>query len=938
MRALSVVFVLVLMLGTMLGVGGCASETLDLSDIAQGDTIEVIKNLYWRSERVGLATVNVVDEQAKSDVTFKQTSSLYNEQEGVKLTFKPTAYLNVRLSKPRIDVLTKEDLPVTLENEYIESRTPYKNQTTFGEDVVKIFEYSDGQKATVSYGYRYTGVIVGNDTLAVPHVEVDNVAYVEQTLESYGDKTETEDPYKSVLAFQADYTIRGTSSDEVTSTVEMKPWYLKVVSSEATKVLKVEYDGKFIDCPVSAYELVEKVTTNKSEFSNTYKVPLSFEINVPSAREQPSLDSLFNAVSKGKFTEKQFAEVKNEDGFTVRTMTGTYVSSNTGKEAKTAVESTVSFTYQYPVKFESEYGKYDISPLVLSFKEVDFEVKKISENKDSKLFRSVNTIEGTLGTCSLDLIEEIVNLRVQNEKEPNVTRVDSTYVLKGDGDDYIVDKTVIWSDGSKTTTTYDYKGRHSASAQPFGNKVTTSLNWNENTLQRVSKSTETEEKKFSDKTKFTAVYTTSNWRSDATNGVQSGAFAFQETTPQVKFIDGAVSKTFPERKYTLTGKGADVAANFTMMTVSGVAYKAYAYDYVTKVMWNGANEPDLVSKGYLLMSADETGDPTYTPSQSWNGNTVTVKVVKTIPHTQAQDEVKTYTKAFTVGLGGLTDGRVYAENTNFSTTETHTENSSSAKDGPWTVVTYKRNFAYKVSNGAVTRDDLKAAVTDAVINFDDGSYQHSFNVRLNVTKNERLGTAKTEGNYLVTPHILTVSGATADGKNFSDKATTSIYVEQGGDEPEPPHLGKPKAFTVTATFDPTAKVTRRAFVFNWEDGVTYAVCDYETALPASGDFMFKKDSYNGYNSVGYDKNNTSNHWQPARGVDGNDAIRWYASNGGLMSAIDKALSCKVIGWKNVVNGDYALVIPGYTYEIHGYDITVKAPNGKTVTFNSHYNP
>ncbi|MCM1323914.1 MAG: hypothetical protein NC218_07120 [Acetobacter sp.] len=935
-RASSVLFVLMLLIGTMLGTS--CSEQLSNVSTPITDTITIIKDLYWTSERTGIATVTVKDTLVKSEVTFKQTSRLYNQKEEINLTFNPTAYLNIRLTKSRIDVLTKDELPATLTKQYIQSRTPYKNKTDFGEDVIAIYEFSNGQKATVSYGYRCMGVIVGNDTLTVPHVEVDNVSFIRQTYENFGQKTEIEDPYKAILVFNAQYTIKGTSKSDVTANVEMKPWYHKVVTSEATKVEDVSYSGKFLNCPVDAYELIEKVKTNKGEFSNTYRVNLALEVKKPNEREQPSLDSLFNEVSKGNFSEKLFSETKNKDGFTVRTMTGTYTSTNTGKQARTAVESSVNFTYQYPVKFESEYGTYNIDPLKLSFEEIEFEVEKISETKEAKLFQSVNTVEATIGTCTLNLIEEVVNLRIQKEKEPNVVKVDSTYTLKGSGDDYIVDKTIIWSDGSKTTTTYDYKGRHNATATPFGNKVTTSLNWNENPLQRVSQSKESEEKKFSDVTKFTAVYTTSNWRSDANNGTESGSFSFTETSPVVTFIDGAITKTFPERKYTLTGMGADVASNFTTMVVNGKNYKAYAYDYITKAEWNGTTEPNLVSNGFLLMPADVTGEPVYTPSQSWNGNTTTVKVTKTTPHTEAEDEVQTFTKNFTIGLSGLTNGKIYADNTNFSAAETHTENSSTANDNPWTVVTYKRNYAYKLSNGAATRDDLKAEVTDAEITFNDGTFRHTFNVRLNVTKNENFGNARKESDYTVTPHTLTVTGTTIDGKTVSSKGTTDIYVKEPSTEPEPPHLGKPKSFTVTATFDPTSKVTRRAFVFNWEDGVTYAVCDYETMLPASGDFMFKKDSYNGYNSVGYDKNNPTQHWQPARGSDDSDAIRWHFANGTVMSAIDKALSCKVIGWKNIVDGDYALIIRGYTYEINGYNLTVKAPNGETVTFNSHYNP
>ena len=36
------------------------------------------------------------------------------------------------------------------------------------------------------------------------------------------------------------------------------------------------------------------------------------------------------------------------------------------------------------------------------------------------------------------------------------------------------------------------------------------------------------------------------------------------------------------------------------------------------------------------------------------------------------------------------------------------------------------------------------------------------------------------------------------------------------------------------------------------------------------------------------------------------------------------------------NGKYALYIDGYSYTINGYEITVTAPNGETVTFDSHY--
>lgn len=1080
-------------------------------------------DVYWQSERVAIVETNVEDDLAKSDLTFTQTSYIYSEKDEFRQDFSPEAYVRIRLAKERIEVSSAEELPVTAVREYILSKTPYADnaKSMFGVDVVKVSELSDGNVATIEYGWRATGFISGADTLWAPHAEPVEVAFKEYALEEFGEKTETEDPYKLIAKYNATYVIKGTSAASVSRERELAPWYYKIIMDDPTSVENVTYEGRFVDCPYNAYELVEKVVTNKGEFSNTYRVSLSLNVTAPDVREQPSLDSLFASVSVGKLTENVFSEIKDANGFTIRTMSGTYVSTATGKEKSSKVESTASFTYQFPVKFESEYGSYDIAPLKLSFRELGFAVTRVSETADEVRFKSVNSVQGTIGTCVLDVIDETVNLVVGKEKAPDVTKTDSTYVVRGDSDEYIIDKTIIWSDGSTTTSTYSYSGRHQASAKAFGEVITTSLNWNESELKRVSQATETEEKKFSSVTKFTAVYTTSQWQSDATNGSERGYFSFSEMSPVVTFVDGNTTKVFPERKYTLAGIGADVAGNYSEVIRNGISYKAYAYDYLAKATFNGGAVENLVSEGLLLMNADVVGETTYTPSQSWSGNTVTVKVTKTTPHSHADDEVKVFDKSFTVGVTGLTNGKVYADNTSFTTSETHSETSNSTTASPWTVKSYQRDYAYVVSNGAVKRDDLKATVTDAEITFNDGVYTHTFNVRLDVTKAEKFNAARTDGSYTVTPHVLTVTGTSSDGKSFNTSGTTEIYVkrdasvtghtektvvypdgtvdaeitiskddgtsetvkasdafgsrfafnfenataqekvvqnvshtangttgtavtsphQQGGwtvteyrypythelsngiaadkvtgtykysnfkfvysgsgvssvevpmpvvtmahkslnitnngvsggytnygaavvvsgsakgtegsyakdlavthtlkvvydepQEPDQPHLGKPKGFVVTATFDPTSKVTRRAFCFNWEDGVTYAVCDYETMLPGESDFMFKEDSYTGYNSVGYDKDN-ANHWQPARGTDDSDAIRWYFADGSLMSAIDKDLSCMVIGWKNIVSGKYALVIPGYTYTIDGYNITVTAPNGQKVTFNSHH--
>ena len=285
-------------------------------------------------------------------------------------------------------------------------------------------------------------------------------------------------------------------------------------------------------------------------------------------------------------------------------------------------------------------------------------------------------------------------------------------------------------------------------------------------------------------------------------------------------------------------------------------------------------------------------------------------------------------------MSDLSNGDIYASNTDFKANKSETSNtSSSSTDGHFKISTRTRSYDYIVSNNEKSRT-MTTTLKDGEVTFDNGEYSTTFDVSLSLSETEELGTTTTSGNYLVTPHTLKLTASTVDNKTLKAQGITNIYVEKEEEkEPEQPHLGKPKSFVVTATFDPTHKVTRRAFCFNWEDGVTYAVCDYETMLPTSSDFMYQVDDYHDYNSV---SNTKQGKWVPARGSDDSDALRWYSSDGSLISGIDKAITCKTIGWKNIVKGKYALVIEGYTYEINGYTITVTAPNGEKVSFNSHY--
>lgn len=1077
---------------------------------------ESIINHTGAFEKTLTVSAYPTDSLTKSYVTFDQAATMTNSTLDIDLSLSPFCYCNITLSKPQISIKEGEDLSAIVVNSKVISQTPFEQNSRSGEDVIEELEFSDGQTATLSYGYNFEYYNTGDEDSASPHVVIDSIRFHSIQLDSLGIKTDTTDTYRATLTFEVNYSHVGTTYTDGNYTIMAKPWYYKVITTDPLIVEKVEYyDGKYVGCPIQAYEVTEIVTTNKGVTSTVYRVDLTSEFNAPKKKEQPTLDSLFNEFSTGKLEERKFSEAKNADGFTIRTMTGTYTSSNTGKEKNTVIQSTVNFNYQFPTMLETQYGKHNISPLTLKFEELGFNITTSKKTETNISYNSINSVQAILGTCELDVLDEEVSLTLERPKTPDVIKVDSVYTLTGEGDEYNVEKKIIYNDGSTSVSKYSYTGRHNIRVINFGEVYTSNTQWKANPLQKVDTKNTSEEKKFATQTKFVITNQTSTWQSTATNNTQSGNFAFEETSPIVKFIDGSVEKIFPERKYNLTDIGADLATNPVEVNKNGKTYDAYAYNYTISSVWNQSTAQTLVSEGTLLIEKDVVGQVTYKTEKTWSGKTVTLKVIKTTPHSLTQDEVETYTKDFTVSMSNLSYDKLYAENTNFATTSSVVPTNTSSEDGFWTTNARKRSFVYNVSNQAVNRE-MPQEVNDAVITFNDGTFSHTFDISLNITKAEKFNSSFVDGLYTVTPHILTITAQT-DGKSFTTEGKTDIYVKTpvtvkdytkktvvyndgsvdfiltkkmsdnttqtitasntygsrfafdfknatsqtkvvtnvthtassrtstpstssnnqdkwkvsvssnsyihtldnqntsdkvespftyktfsavyedtdlgnvsfnapsirlsnkaytltelgltdgyyeynasidvsaivNGDEgsystelgvdhklkvkdnkPDGPNLGKPKSFYVSATYDPTTKVTRRAFCFNWEDGVTYAVCDYETMLPNDVDFKYEISSYSGYNSVGYNKNGSK--WQPARGSDDSDAIRWYDSNSGLISAIDKAVSCKTIGWKNIVDDKYSLIIPGYTYVINGYEITVTAPNGEKVTFNSHY--
>lgn len=188
---------------------GCAMEELHTRAM-----VEVERNLE--------VTTTVDDHLGGSETTFDLSSTIDPTGDGTEVVrFEPSAYLNVVLEKEHIEVANVSEIDVTLTGEEVVSESDFSEGVTLGKDVVKKFTFSDGQVATVSYGWRYDkAVVAGNEDYA-PHLEISKVSY-----SNFVKENTSGNDYKVTLEFVASWASYNTNKIE-TNTVILKPWYTK---------------------------------------------------------------------------------------------------------------------------------------------------------------------------------------------------------------------------------------------------------------------------------------------------------------------------------------------------------------------------------------------------------------------------------------------------------------------------------------------------------------------------------------------------------------------------------------------------------------------------------------------------------------------------------------------------------------------------------------
>lgn len=199
---------------------GCMQEN-SVVPASEVTLIDVDKNVEF--------STNVVDALGSSIANIDVESSMISVgDDGTDVRhFSPTAYLNIELTEEHIELASVEETEVTLLEERVISDNETSEGAIRGRDVVKEYRFSDGQVATVSYGWQYEMTVVGAEQVAAPHVEVSNVRYINHVVENTGVGT-----YKATPAFDASLVTKSVSNAE-TESLTLRPWYtMSVTASE----------------------------------------------------------------------------------------------------------------------------------------------------------------------------------------------------------------------------------------------------------------------------------------------------------------------------------------------------------------------------------------------------------------------------------------------------------------------------------------------------------------------------------------------------------------------------------------------------------------------------------------------------------------------------------------------------------------------------------
>ena len=859
------------LIAVLSALSACSSEFALTPD--EEENTPTIHEVIYESEKTLYVTTVNRDSLSHGVVQFSQDGSLTNQKNNFFKQVAPKAKIDVVLKKDSSVIAKGVSPEVTLSG-----KSEVKKQTSVTGDKVSTtltqnFKFSDGQEADVKVTFDNQFHAASGDTIVFPHVVIEPVTFSNEVIEPLDGATELRVPYKHTLVFKAIYTPVGISEAASAKEVSASPWYYTIEKENPEVIQKVSQTGRFIGCPVTSYEVTETIETNKRTFTEKHNVPVVLSMKTPETREMTSLDKNFANKSTGNLVSETISEVKNENGFTIKTVSGSYTSKNIGKENQTTVENIVTFSYQIPTKFESQYTDkiYPIEDLKLSFEEVNF-----SQNGDKKI-KTINTVSPKFGNCTMDSFDEVVIL---NFSEVKPEKSDSSFIAERVGNKYIVKKIIKWSDNSSTSDEVTYTGKPTIKAVAFGDIISKNLNWNNETLKVTTTNSETSQVTTEIGT-FKVVKTTKEWKSVATNGSETGVFAFITTDEKVTFTATAkdYKYDFADTGYNLNASSTKPSANSTEIVVNGKKFIAHEYNLTANVSLNGENAGTTVSEGRILLeTAPEVIDSSFVAERIGNQYLVT-KLTKWSDGSTTTNEVR-YTATPTMKAVAFGDVITSNLNWNNETLRATSENSETSQVntelGTFSVVKTTKKWSSVATNGSET-GVFAFQTMDEKVTFTAKDYKYDFadtGYNLNAGQAVISQESSKEGEYIVHTYALTAT-ASLNGENVGNLTSTGrILLKDNIGKP----VYTPGGFWTDDTY--TCQITKRTPHSSGKDEVEVFEKDFTVILGQLTDSQLYAKNAKFSTSESFDgsrlNTKTDEHWTIK---EYKDSYRYTTTNG-----------------------------------------------------------
>ncbi|MBR5154195.1 MAG: hypothetical protein IKW58_00535 [Alphaproteobacteria bacterium] len=267
------------------------------------------------------------------------------------------------------------------------------------------------------------------------------------------------------------------------------------------------------------------------------------------------------------------------------------------------------------------------------------------------------------------------------------------------------------------------------------------------------------------------------------------------------------------------------------------------------------------------------------------------------------------------------------ESFNFSHQEESSTTSNNLSQEGWQITKTEITKTFKYSNSKDSFEDTFVYPTYTTsLNLDGKNFPFELNFVFNATASQTSSISTSSTN--ITKGVLSF-----DGKTLEKEVITTLNLKTSTtpeDENIPTH-GKILGHFISAVYDPSSNITKRCVVIRYEEGYHWGICPYEQYFP--DEFTYTQSGFSGFNSVAFDKQ--SGKYRIARATENSSAIYWYREDNTLISGID-FVSCKVLGWKNIVAGKYSYKMNAYQEELssNSYTLTITAPDGSKKTFKS----